>query len=133
MPSGGSIIEITYNNPEVGSGTFYPKESEDSTYDLGGIRTQDDANMIDGAGRAIYQMNKVRWSFAVKTAWDMDALDLEAMSALSASLRETTMTFTNINGTIYKGTGKLVGDIQGNGNTATVDFKASGSGVMEVI
>lgn len=131
--NGGDIIEITYNNPDIGTGAFYPKSSEDSTYDLGGYRTGDDANMIQGNGQAIYQVNRVRWSFAVKCGWDMTAEDLEALSALSAALSETTFTFTNINGTIYKATGKMVGDVQGNGNTATVDIKASGGGIMQIL
>ena len=133
MPSGGDIIEITYNNPDFGTGTFYPKSSEDSTYDLGGFRTSDDANMIDDSGAAIYQVNRVRWSFAVKCGWDMTREDLEALSNLAAATSETQFTFTNINGVIYKGTGKMVGDIQGNGNTATVDIKASGSGYMQIL
>lgn len=133
MPSGGQIIEITYNNPDVGSGTFYPKSSEDSTYDLGGVRTNDEANMIDGSGSAIYSMNLARWSFAVKCGWDFSREDLETMSDLAASPSETQMTFTNINGSIYKGKGKMVGDIQGNGNTATFDLKASGGGVLQIL
>jgi len=75
----------------------------------------------------------VRWSFAVKCGWDMTREDLEALSNLAAATSETQFTFTNINGVIYKGTGKMVGDIQGNGNTATVDIKASGSGYMQIL
>lgn len=133
MPSGGDIIEITCSNSEVGSRTLYPKSSEDSTYDLGGLRTNDDDNMIDGGGNAIYQMNRKRWSFGVKCAFDMTNGDLEYLTDLSASMVETTMTFANINGTIYKGTGKIVGEIQGNGNSSTVDIKAAGSGLLEII
>lgn len=133
MPSGGDIIQITYNNPTVGSGTFYPKSSEDSTYDLGGIRTSDDVNMIQGNGVPIYQRNMVRWSFAVKCGWDMTKEDLEALNDLAAAATETVMTFTNNNGTIYKGRGTFVGEIQGNGNSATVDIKASGGGKLQMI
>lgn len=133
MPSGGDIIEITYNNADIGTGTFYPKSSEDSTYDLGGFRTQDDDNMIDGSGAAIYQMNRKRWSFAVKCGWDMTRGDLETLVALSSATSETAFTFTNTNGVIYKATGKMVGDIQGNGNTSTVDIKAGGGGVMQIL
>jgi hypothetical protein len=134
MPkSGGDIIEITYNNPDFGSGVFYPKSSEDSTYDLGGYRTSDDANMITGAGEAIYQVNRVRWTFEVKCAWDFSNEDLEALSNLSAATSETQFTFTNVNGVIYKAMGKMVGDIKGNGNSATVDIKASGGGYMQIL
>lgn len=133
MPSGGDIVEITYNNPEIGSGTLRPKSSEDSMYDLGGVRTLDDPNMIDGAGRAIYQMNRRRPEFTVKCAWDWDNQDLETITALSAVTSETSFTFTNINQTVYKLVGKMVGDIQGNGNVSTVDIKVAGSGTMTIL
>ncbi len=134
MPSGGDIIEITYNHPDIGTGVFYPKSSEDSTYDTGGYRSADDANMIQANGEMIDQINRVRWSFAVKCGWDMITnQELETLSDLSASTKQGTYTFTNINGVIYKGKGKITGDVQGNGNTSTVDFKASGGGVLEII
>jgi hypothetical protein len=131
--SGGDIIEITYNNPDLGAGTLIPKGSEDSTYDPGGIRTSDDDAMVDGQGNAIYQMNNKRWSFEVKCRWGMDDGDLETIAALQSVTSETTFTFANINGTIYRGKGKMVGDIKGNGNMATVDIKASGGGVLTII
>jgi hypothetical protein len=89
--------------------------------------------MIDGSGAAIYQVNRVRWSFMVKCGWDFTAGDLEALTNLAAATSETQFTFTNINGTIYKGTGKMVGDINGNGNSSTVDIKASGGGQMQIL
>jgi hypothetical protein len=134
MPSGGDIIEITYNHPTIGTGVLYPKSSEDSTYDLGGFRSTDDANMIDGSGAMIDQVNRARWSFGVKIGWDMvDSGELETISALAAAPQQGTYTFTNINGTIYKGKGKFVGDVQGNGNTSTVDIKVSGGGILQII
>ena len=134
MPSGGDILEITYNHPTIGTGVLYPKSNEDSTYDLGGFRSSDDANMIDGAGNMIDQINRVRWSFSVKTGWDMTQVgELEIISALSASPQQGVYTILNVNGIIYKGKGKFVGDIQGNGNTSTVDIKLSGGGVLEII
>lgn len=134
MPSGGDIIEITYNHPSIGTGVFYPKSSEDSTYDTGGFRTGDDANMIQGDGQAIYQMNRKRWEFMVKCGWDMlTANELEILSDLSGSQEEGVYTFTSVNGVVYKGKGKIVGDIQGNGNTSTVDLKASGGGILQIL
>jgi len=131
---GGDITEITCNNPNVGSLIMFGKSSEDSTYDLGGIRTGDDANMIDGAGNAIYQKNRVRPSFMVKMRWDMlNSQELEFLSAVTADPSESVWTFTNINGTIYKITGTQVGDLNGNGNSSTIDLKVSGSGTMQII
>lgn len=131
MPTGGDIIEITWNHPTLGSGVIYPKAQEDSTFDLGGFRTGDDANMINGAGQAIRQLNRVRWSFEVLVSWDMNVnLDLEKITALAGDPQEAEWTITCINGAIYSGTGSPVGDIQGNGNQSTFPFKVSGSNTL---
>lgn len=131
---GGDIIEVTWNHPTLGSGILLPKAAEDSTYDLGGFTTGDDANMITGSGDAIYQMNNTRWSFEVTCAWDMNTRgDLEKMQALGANSGESTFTITNINGTVYSGTGKPVGPVTGNGNNGTFKLKVSGGGGMKKI
>lgn len=134
MAVGGDIIEITYNHPTLGSGTVYPKAAEDSTFDLGGYRSADDANMVSGNGEMIDQLNQVRWSFEGTVAWDMNTRgDLEKLTALNASPELSDWTFTHINGTVYGGKGKPVGDMQGNGNAATFTLKVSGGGGLKKI
>lgn len=134
MAVGGDIIEVTYNHPTLGSGILKPKAGEDSTYDVGGFRSSDDANMITGSGEMIDQINRVRWSFEVTCANDMnDRQDAEKMVALAGSPVLADWTFTNINGTVYGGKGKPVGDIQFNGNQATFTLKVAGEGKMKKI
>ena len=131
---GGDIIEITYNHPTLGSGVIYPKAAEDSTFDIGGFRSSDDANMIDGAGQMIDQMNRTRWSVETTVAWDMNTgLTLERLTELTQSPVFADWTVTHINGTIYGGKGKPVGDLQGNGNAATFTFKLAGGGELKKI
>lgn len=134
MAVGGDIIEITYNHPTLGSGVIFPKSSEDSNYDLGGFRSADDTNMIDGGGNMIDQMNRVRWSFEVVVAWDMNLReDLEKVVELASSPEQSEWTFTNLNGTVYGAKGKPVGDYQGNGNQSTFTLKVSGGGKLKKI
>lgn len=134
MAVGGDITEITFNHPTVGSGTIFPKSAEDSTFDLGGFRSNDDGNMIDGGGNMIDQMNRVRWSFESTVAWDMNVDEtLEKLVSLASSPDQADWTFTSINGTIYGGKGKPVGDLQGNGNAATFALKISGGGTLKKI
>jgi hypothetical protein len=134
MPVGGDIIEITYNHPTLGSGTIFPKSAEDGTFDLGGFRSNDDANMIDGGGNMIDQINRTRWSVETTVAWDMNVDEtLEKLVALSGSPEQADWTFTHINGTIYGGKGKPVGDIQGNSNASTFTLKVSGGGTLKKI
>jgi hypothetical protein len=134
MPSGGDITEIQYNHPTLGSGLLLPKSAEDSTFDLGGFRSADDANMIDGGGRMIDQMNRVRWSLETTIAWDMNSsLELEKVVALAKSPVLADWTISHINGSVYSGKGKPVGDLQGNGNAATFTLKIAGSGEIKKI
>lgn len=135
MPTGGDIIEITYNHPTLGSGVLYPKSAEDSTFDLGGFRGNDDANGIDGGGRTIRTLNQVRWSYESPVSWDMNLTnELDVVSAMAKDAQEATWTFTSINNTVWQGKGAPVGDVQGNGNTSMFTLKvAGGKGLKKIV
>lgn len=134
MAIGGDIIEVTYQHPDLGSGTFFPKSAEDSTFDPGGFRSNDDANMLTSGGEMIDQMNRVRWSFETVIAWDANVRDeMTTLKDLASSPKQATYTITSVNGTVWSGKGKPVGDIQPNGNAATCKLKLSGGGEMKKI
>jgi len=131
MPVGGDITEITYNHPTLGSGVIFIKAAEDSTFNLGGVRSNDDMNGVDGGGRMITQLNRQRWSLDVTVAWDMNVnLDLEKLSALAGDPLDADYTVSHSTGAIYGGTGRPVGDVAGNGNAATFPLKLSGGGQL---
>lgn len=131
---GGDIIEITCNHPTLGSYTFFPKSGEDSTYDHGGFRSDDDENGLAGNGQMIDKMNRKRWFFEAVIANDQNNnLEDEAINALAASPEPGDWTITHANGSVYGGKGKPVGDIQTNANAATFPLKVSGGGKMEKI
>jgi len=130
----GDILEIGYNHPTIGTGVFLPKSAEDGTYDPGGFRTNDDANAVDGGGRAIQQMNRTRWSLETTISWDMNIVnELDVLRALASSPVDATFTITHINGAVHSALGKPVGDIQGNSNAGTISVKFSGGGLMKKI
>lgn len=130
--NGGDIIEISYNHPTVGSGVLSPKAAEDNEYDIGGIRTNDDDQMITSKGEAIYSMNNKRWSASAVVASDMNIRqEYEKMVAMNSSIDEATWTFLHINGTVYKGKGKVVGDLKLNVNKSTFSFKVAGGNLFE--
>ncbi len=133
MPTGGDIVEVTYNHPTLGSGVLLPKAGEDSTYDLGGIRSSDDAQMIDGGGRIMDQLNRARWSFEVVISAGVGDNTQEIVTALAGSPETADWTITNINGRVYAGNGKPVGDLTVNGNTSQMTLKLSGGGVLKVL
>ena len=134
MPVGGDILEITFNHPTIGSGTIYPKSTEDSTFNLGGFRSEDDMAKIAGDGSMIDTINRVRWSFEIPATWDQNsANELDKLIELAESTVETDWTISSINGTVWGGKGKPVGELPGNGNAATITLKLSGGGRLKKI
>ena len=132
MPTGGDITEITFNHPTVGSGVLYPKAAEDNTFDLGGFNSSDDSNMIDGGGNMIDQLSRKRWKVGVLIANDMNTKqELEKIEAMAASPLQADWTFACINGTVYVGTGKPVGDKELNVNQSTFSMTVSGGGRLK--
>lgn len=124
---GGDITEVTCNHPSLGSKTFFPKSSEASTYDLGGFRSKDEKNGIDGGGSPINTMNQVRGEFETTVANDMNTnQELEFASKLAANPVPATWVFTVINGKSYSGSGWPVGDLSGDIDKATFKLKVSG-------
>jgi len=123
--TGGDTIEMTYNHPTLGSGSFFFKAGEDGTVDPGGRRSNDDANSVTGNGIMLDQMNYTRGSFETPPmAWDMiDQDELTKLKDLAGNPNLADWTITNISGAIWGGKGKPVGDIQGNVNTALITVK----------
>jgi hypothetical protein len=122
--TGGDTIEMTYNHPTLGSGSFFFKANEDGSVDQGGVRTNDDANGITGNGVSIRQMNRARASFEASVVWDMiDQDELSRFNALAGDPNDADWTITNISGAIWGGKGFPVGDLVGNTNTAMIPVK----------
>lgn len=127
----GDITEITYNHPTLGSGRFLPKAGEDSTFDPGGFKSADDAQMLTASGQMIDQLTNSRWSLECTVAWDMnDTEELAKLQAMSASPVLADITVSHANLTVYAGKGKPVGDIKGNANAGTIALKLSGGGQL---
>lgn len=130
---GGDITEITCQHT-LGEFRFYPKSNEDFTLDPGGIRTNDDANQITGSGEMILQKNRVRWSFDGPIAVDtISGNEMENLPKLAEHPDLGTWTITHISGTIWRGLGTVVGDLQPGTNTAQMTLKIAGSGSLTKI
>lgn len=131
---GGDIKEVTFSHPTIGQGTIFPKANEDSTLDLGGLRSNDDDNAIDSSGEMIDQMNLKRPSFEITAAWDDNVRgDLDKLVKLAASPVPANWQITRVNNSVYGFKGKPVGDLKGNMNAATFPLKVAGSGVAKQI
>jgi hypothetical protein len=131
---GGDILEITVNHPVAGEFRFQAKSNESFNLDPGGLRSNDDANSVTGSGEMIDQMNRVRWSMEGPVAVDMTSgNELENLPILAESPQLGTWTITHISGVIWKGLGKIVGDIVVDTNTAQMTLKVAGGSKLEKI
>ncbi len=90
--------------------------------------------MVDGSGEMIDKMNRKRWSAEMTVAWDNNnRQELEKVTALAESQVPATWTISHVSGAVYKGTGKPVGDLKGNGNAATFPLKIAGGSKLKKI
>jgi len=132
--TGGDILEITYNHPTVGQGTLFPKAGEDSTFDRGGYRSADEDENVAGNGDMIDVMTNRRWSAEMVVANDQNEKDeMGQVLSLVRSTVPAVYTITVINGTVWKGKGKPVGDLQEDVKNATFSLKLGGGGKMEQV
>jgi len=131
---GGDITEVTYNHPDIGQGSFFPKANEGNTIDLGGFRSNDDNSMISGDGEMIDQINRVRGSLEVLVANDQNTRnDLEIARQLANSPVQADYTASMINGTVWGFKGKPVGDLSADTNAATFTLKLATSNIKKII
>lgn len=131
---GGDLEEIVCSHPTLGTIRFRPMSNESFTIDTGGFRTNDDSNQITGDGTMVQQINRMRWHVEGPIA--IDTTDGSTERDLTALAQNPTLgewTFSHISGTIRKGTGTVVGDIQSDFLAATMTLKVSGGGRLEEI
>lgn len=120
---GGDILEVTFNNADVGTGSFRPKAGEGNTFDPGGPRNAD-TKAITSQGKRIVTKNMVPGFFQILLENDFKVnKDIEKLAALAASLNPTTWTISHISGAIYQGEGDVSGDIVGDLDKATVPLR----------
>lgn len=130
---GGDVEQITCNHPDLGDFRFECKSNESFEIDRGGIRTADDANGVSSSGKAVYTQNRVRWSCEGPIVIDFEEETDDKVKKLASSAKEGTWTIQMLTGVVYKGTGKPVGDIKPDTNTAQMTLKISGGGELNKI
>lgn len=127
----GDTIEVRYTHDDLGSGVFFCKAGEESSFDPGGYESSDDKNGVDGGGRMIDVMTRKRWHFSCPISWDMTVEnELFILQDLMDSTKEADWTIDHVSGTIWAGRGKPVGEIPGNGGNGTIPLKLGGGGKM---
>lgn len=136
MPSGGDMIQISWNDPNLGSGTFYGKSGEDTTVNTGGAMTDDSDTNIDTAGNFINTMRLIPWKISSTISWDMinpQRREIEMLKKLTGTVNSQDFVFTNINGVNYTGNGKVVGAVEGSAKDCTMTITFMGGGTLAQI
>lgn len=134
MPNyiGGDILELVCKHPQLGEFRFEVKANETFNVDPGGYRSNDDSNAISGGGTMIDQINRVRPSMEGPVTVDpISGNEQENLPLLAASPVPGVWTLTHISGTVWKMTGKPVGDLVADTNTAQIPLKVAGSKTIE--
>lgn len=133
MAVAGDVKEITFNHPTLGSGTLKPISGEDFTLSLGGFKTLDE-DVITSDGEKIDKITNSAWMAEGSVRWaSQTGLDLEKIKNLSGSTDNSDWTFELMDGSIYGGFGKPVGDIQGSTKDGTISIKLTGGGGLRQI
>jgi hypothetical protein len=128
---GGDITEVTFSNPDAGSGTLQILAGETNTFDLGGIRNE---VLVTGSGQQVTKKTQAPWMVEVTVDWDSNTReDMELLNAVAAATSATDWTFTSINGTVYSGVGTIDGDIQGDLSAPTISLSVKGGGKLAKI
>ncbi len=126
----GDISEVSVKHP-LGSKVFQVKSAEDSTYDLGGYRSTDEANNITSGGMRIDVKNRVVPFFEVVLIVSPEDLDL--LVSLAGSPVPGEWNITHIAGDTHRLTGTPVGDLQVNRNNGQMTLKVAGDNRMEKV
>ena len=132
---GGDLLEVTCNHSALGNLRLQLKSNEDYEFHPGGYKANDDENGITGAGEPIDEMHRVRWFFGLpNVAHSLSSDELDKLAKLSAHPEPGIWTFGRIDGAIWSGKGRPVGDFSLNGNKGTINgVKISGGGVLTKI
>lgn len=126
MASHGDVVEIAVSHPSLGNRTFFPKASEGNTFFPGGIVTADDQNSVTSAGEMIFTQNRVAGMFSVLIEDDQnDREDALFIKELAGSSESAVWTLSLINGTVWQGSGKPVGNYETELNAGTMTLKVN--------
>ncbi|MBP1638976.1 MAG: hypothetical protein H6Q17_559 [Bacteroidetes bacterium] len=135
MFQGADFLQIGIKHATLGTLTLYPKSGENGQIDYGGLETESDQKSITGSGEAIYKTSVKRW--AVETppiAWRKSSTDtLQSIKNMANSYLECDFTFELADGTIWVGTGRIVGELKGATLDSTFPLKIEGGGKLAMV
>jgi hypothetical protein len=119
----GDILELSVAHSK-GNRTFFAKAAEGNTLNVGGVQTVDDTASVTTAGTPMFTMNRVAGSLQVLIENDMNVREDQIfLQGLAGETELGEWTFSMINGSVWRGSGKPVGAIDADTNAGTIALK----------
>jgi len=122
--SGADIDSFTVTSPSLGNFRFLPISGESNTFDMGGLRNQDNGTVAAG-GKRVQSKYRVPGIFEFAAVGD-DPINLNEYQTacnLAGANEEQTWNIILLNGSQWTGTGAIEGDIKLDPLKATFSFK----------
>ena len=121
--SGGVITEFTMSHPTAGTKVFAGIKDGACTYTIPGYMNE---NSVDGQGRIVSSKQPKLGGLDIVTSNDASAEtpEFEYLQACMNSTEMFTCVVANAGGFVYQGQGLIGGDVEMDGDKATVHFKA---------
>ena len=126
----GDTLEIKFIHPDVGSKIFAVKAGEDITQDLGGYTSE---LMVNGNLTGHKSMSAKAWELS-GVSLEADAGDgsLEFLQDISDSPKLSTIVWSHINGSVYKGQGTVTGDLKAGTKEGYVQVTIQGLSLIHI-
>lgn len=125
----GDFKLITAANDKLGKTySFYPMANESNTIRLGGATVDDNEDGVAGGGaESVFSISNTMGGFTITVANDsVQRRDLENAKELITSGEESVFTIEHINGSIYKVSGMIVGQLETDTQAGTFEMKVNG-------
>lgn len=133
MVAGSEIGEISVSSPSLGAKFLFPIQGETNTFDVGGLRA-DDTAVVDGAGNLINSYGKKAGMFEIGAISNDSSGPKEYLFcvALAGAIEDQVWTVSLFDGTVWKGTGNIQGDLKLDPTKASFALKVvSGQGFVQ--
>jgi hypothetical protein len=124
----GDVKEISIEHPTLGNFFYKVKKDDEWTIKVGGRMTTDDDTGITGDGIPIWNIQNNLWSIEGNVVWDKIVRDeLTELTDLSGDVADGQITIAFLDGSIWGGKGRPVGETSGT-NKGDIAAKMAGGG-----
>lgn len=123
----GDIRELAFDHRELGNRIFDVKSSDDHSYKIGGLMSDDSDDNITTTGKRIDRLTVKPWELEVTLGLNPGDSDFLQQAT---GLDEGSVTVTFMSNEVRSGRGKPVGELSVNNQAGTITVKFQGGGTF---